>query len=232
MLKYVNGQWIAMGILGVCLLEIVIKGILSLVYRRLLRGAKDMGHSDHPFMKTLCRKFETCYKLQIGVPNVNVFVEKYLRHYRMLGFHLQGWESFCNACMLLSMLTSLGGSIIAMILDIGQYTILGCLMAGVVGNGLILLFDCIYAIPGKRELLYIDMVDFLENIYKPRLENETFHAEMVEEYQQKYFEEEPSGKVVSLKAKDSGKQKDKEIAIEFTKEEEKVIRDVIREYMG
>lgn len=230
MMKYLDGQWAAAGILGLCLFEIIVKGILCIMYRRLIRGAKDMGHSGHPLMKMLCRKFETCYQLQIGVPNVNVFVEKYIRHYRVLGLHLHGWESFCNACMLLSMLASLGGGITAMILNSGQYMVLGCLIAGVAGNGLILLFDCLYGIPAKRELLHIDMVDYLENIYKPRLENETFHSQMVEEYQQKYFEEEPSGKVVSLNAK--GPEKQKDIAIEFTKEEEKVIRDVIREYMG
>lgn len=231
MTEFMNHYGIVYGVLLLCVLEILAKGMLSHTYGRLIKAARDMGRSEHRLMKTLRVKFEACYKLKIGVPNVEIFVEKYLRHYRVLGLHLKTWEAFCNQCMLLAMMGSLGGGIWAMIQGMNQAVIFSGLFAGILGNGCILLFDGMYGVHNKRELLRVDMMDFLENIYKPRLENETFHSQMLEEYQQEYFDEERKmAKVVSLVSKEEEPRA--EIPIEFTKEEEEVIRDVIREYMG
>lgn len=215
-----------------CVLEILMKGMLSHTYKRLIHAASDMGRSDHKLMKTLRMKFDTCYKLKIGVTDVDVFIEKYLQHYRALGLRLRTWESVSNLCMLLSMICGLGGAVCAMGFGLDRWLVFVSLFAGVFGNGLILVFDCLYEIPNKRNLLRVDMLDFLENVYKPRLENETFHAQMVEQYQKEYFQDDPerTDKVVNLPARDPLKQK--EPVLEFTEEEEEVILDVIREYMG
>lgn len=240
-----------------CVMEILSRGMLSHTYRRLIRAAEDMGRSDHRLMKSLRMKFDTFYRLKIGVADVNIFVERYLQHYRVLGLRLRTWESVGNLCMLLSMITGLGGAVCAMAMELDRTAVFSSLFAGIFGNGLILAFDCLYEIQNKRELLRIDMMDFLANIYKPRLENETFHAQMVEEYQKEYFEgddqntdRKSSGrtnvgkttpnrtthdrantdKVVKLLSR--GQEKRSELPIEFTAEEEEVIMDVIREYMG
>lgn len=230
MTEFMSRYGIVYGVLLVCTLEIIVKGMISHTYGRLIRAARDMGRSEHRLMKSLRVKFETCYRLKIGVSNVNVFVEKYLRHYRVLGLHLKTWEALCNQCMLIAMMGSLGGGIWAIIQGLEQEVIFSSLFAGILGNGVILLFDGIYGIHNKRELLRVDMMDFLENIYKPRLENETFHSQMLEEYRQEYFDDEAAkaAKVVNLVPKEE----EPEVPIEFTKEEEEVIRDVIREYMG
>lgn len=77
------------------------------------------------------------------------------------------------------------------------------------------------------------MTDYLENICKPRLENETFHPVDMEKYRQEYFEDgdtEKQQKVVnfSLREKDPVTVED----LTFTPEEESVIREVIQEYLG
>lgn len=215
-----------------CLVEILEKGMLNHTYKRLIRAASDMGRSDHRLMKSLRMKFDTCYQLKIGVADVEIFVEKYLQHYRFWGLRLRMWETLGNLFMLLSMLAGLGGAVAAMALGLDRNLVFVSLFTGIFGNGLILVFDCLYEIPDKRKLLRIDMLDFLENVYKPRLENETFHAQMVEQYQKEYFEDDSQhgDKVVNLPARDPLKQK--EPAMEFTDQEEEVILDVIREYMG
>lgn len=218
-------------VLGLCLVGGILKAMVSHTYSRLVRAAKDMGHSEHRLMKNLCNKFETCYKLKIGVPDVPVFVEKYLCHYTIMGVSMRSWEMFSHFLMLLSMILSFSGSVCAMAWDLNPNTVYGTLFAGVVGNGILLLFDCLFHISDKRNMLRIDMIDFLENIYKPRLENETFHVKMMEEYQKEYFSEDPSrqGKVVSFVSREPEVREP--VPVEFTKEEEKIIRDVLREYM-
>lgn len=218
--------------LGLCSLGVLAGGVLCCTYKRLIRAAKEMGHSEHRLMKSLCKRFETCYQLKIGVPDVPVFVDKYVRHYSVLGIRLRSWESLENLCMVLSMMTGLGGAVYAMAEGLAPDIMYGSLLAGVFGNGILLAFECFYNIRNKRKLLQTDMVDFLGNIYKPRLENETFHVEMMEEYRQEYFNEESDKKdnVVNFPPREPKKGKIR--PVEFTKEEEEIIRDVIREYMG
>ena len=233
MTEFLNQFGMVYVIGGLCLFGALIRGMVSHTYSRLVRAAKDMGHSEHRMMKTLCNKFETCYQLKIGVPDVPVFVEKYLRHYTVFGLRLGVWELFGHFFMLLSMILSFCGAVCAMAWDLDSKVVYSALFAGVVGDGILLLLDCLFHVADKRNLVRVDMVDFLENVYKPRLENETFRPEMMEEYQREYFEEsgQHQGKVVNLPTREQERAREP-VPVEFTKEEEKIIRDVLREYMG
>lgn len=232
MTELIQKQIIGVGVAGICLLYFLTKMILRHTYKRLICAARDMGHSQHKLMKTLRMKFDTCYQLKIGVPNVTLFVEKYLRHYRVLGIHLRTWENFTSLCVVLVMVGSMGGGIWAMMQELPSGLVFLQLLIGVLGTGALLLCDYIWNTANEWELLLVDISDYLENVCKPRLENETFHPVDVAQYQQEYFDEEQEAlhKVVSFAPKE------KELVsardIEFTKEEEKVIREVIQEYLG
>lgn len=232
MTELISRQGIAVGAAGICFLYFLIKMMLRFTYKKLIRAAGDMGRSKNRLMKMLCMKFNACYKLKIGVPNVPLFVEKYLRHYRVLGIYLKSWENVTNICIVFVMVSSMGGGIWAMMYDLPGYTVFIQLLAGVVGTGTLMLFDCLWDTADQWDLLVVDITDYLENICKPRLENEVFHPVDVEKYRREYFdgEQETPHKVVSF----APKEKDLVTAedIEFTKEEEKVIREVIQEYMG
>lgn len=232
MTELIQRQMIAVGVLSICLFYLFAKLILRHTYTKLIKEARDMGHSKHKLMKTLRMKFDTCYQLRIGVPNVTLFVEKYLRHYHVLGIHLKSWENFTSLCVVLVMVGSMGGGIWAMMQNLPSDLVFFQLLAGVLGTGILLLFDYLWNTANQWELLLVDISDYLENVCKPRLENETFHPVDVEQYQNEYFDDEREAlhKVVSFapKNKDLVTAKD----IEFTKEEEEVIREVIQEYMG
>lgn len=232
MTDIIQKQMIAMGVAGICLLCFLVKMILRYTYKRLIKEARDMGHSSHKLMKTLRLKFETCYQLRIGVPNVTLFVEKYLRHYRVMGIHLRTWENFTSLCVVLVMVSSMAGAIWAMMHGLPSGIVFFQLLAGVLGTGVLLLCDYVWNTGNQWELLLVDVTDYLENICKPRLENETFHPVEVEKYRKEYFDKEQDAlhKVVNLVPKE----RDPVTAgdIEFTPEEEVVIREVIQEYLG
>lgn len=230
--ELIQKQIVIMGVAGVCMLYFLVKMMLRHTYRKLIRAARDMGHSRHRLMKTLRMKFNTCYQLRIGVPNVSLFVKKYLGHYRVLGIYLKTWENFTSFCVVFVMVGSMGSAIWAMMYDLPSSTVFSQLLTGVLGTGTLLLFDYLWNTANQWELLHIDITDYLENVCKPRLENEIFHPVDVEKYRKEYFDEEQDAlnKVVNLvpKEKDSVTMKE----IEFTPEEEDVIREVIQEYLG
>ena len=82
--------------------------------------------------------------------------------------------------------------------------------------------DLVLDLTERRERGKVEIVDYLENVCQPRLENEFFHQEEMQEYRKEYFDKER-------------KQLDKLLQpeqIQFTKEEQKVIEEVLKEYMA
>lgn len=221
-----------MAVTGICVMSILIRWMLFHTYRRLLRAASDMGHSSHRLIKVLCMKFETCYHLKIGVPNVSLFVEKYLRHYRVFGLHLKTWEHLNTIGVVLVMAACMGKSIWGMMMGAKSMQVFLPLLIGVAGTGVLLFIDFTWNTENLWKTLQVDITDYLENICKPRLENETFHLAEMKEYQRKYFTEDE--KVVNFEDKQNERNgKPKELAdYSFTQEEEKVICEVIQEYLG
>ena len=108
------------------------------------------------------------------------------------------------------------------------------LLAGVFATGVLLLIEYIANTSNLFDMLQVDITDYLENICKPRLENELFHAEHLSEYQREYFDETPEQKVVDLDFSKKKTEPNKLTSedLTFTKEEESVIREVIQEYLG
>ena len=233
MTEWIQKQYMVAGVAGICLLYFLVKLMIRHTYGRMLKAARDMGHSKHKLMKMLVMKFNTCYQLKIGVPNVSLFVQKYLRHYRVMGIHLKTWENMTSICIVMVMVSSMGSGIWAMMKNLPGGTVFLQLLTGVIGTGLLLLTDYLLNTGNQWDLLVVDMTDYLENICKPRLENETFHPVDMEKYRQEYFEDgdtEKQQKVVnfSLREKDPVTAED----LTFTPEEESVIREVIQEYLG
>lgn len=232
MFMEIINQKIIIGVAGLCLISFCVKLMLRHTYKRLLRAASDIGHSRHRLMKTLCMKFETCYQLKIGVPNVSLFVEKYLRHYHVLGLHMRTWEHVNMLCIILVMSGSMGNSIWNMMQGRESNQVFLPLLAGIIGTGLLLFIDFVWNTENQWQMLQVDITDYLENVCKPRLENETFHPTELQEYQKEYFSEED--KVVNFEPKHS-EEKDEQTTfpdLSFTAEEEEVIREVIHEYLG
>lgn len=218
-IEYCENYGIAL-ITGIfCLFAIISKWVVSSTYRHLVREAKDMGHSTHRFMKSICNRFEICYHLKLGVPDVDTFVDKYVYHYRTGGIRLGRWESISLFCMVMSMVSSIFGVWLAIYCHMSREVLYGTLFAGLFGNGVYLGVDCLFCIEYKKQLLRTDMIDYLGNVYKPRLENEAFHEEAIQEYRNEYFQVEKK------------EEKKKPLPITFTKEEEAVIREVLQEYM-
>lgn len=203
------------------------KLIVRVIYRGLIRSAGQMGKSEHPLMKMLLKKFETCYQLKMGVENVEIFVDKYLNSYKVAGFHLNTWEAMSDVCFGITLLTSLLCNLYIAVLGGSRLMMAEFLFTGIAVCGVIILEDILLNLRFCRKRLMVEMRDYLENICKPRLENQTFRKEEMEEYHHEYFEEERA----QLDELLSERQGEPQVDLKFTKEEEAVIEEVLKEYM-
>lgn len=197
-------------ILGICGLGILIKFILSMKYRLLIRASKRMGTSKNRLMRVLRLKFETCYKLNIGVNNVDTFVDKYVYRYRFGGILLYTWETISGELIILSVLSGSIFSILGLLEECKRDDILSTFIAGVLGALVLISYDHFVNLNTKRKVLKVNVRDYLENFLKSRLENGEFSSDLLEQYKKEYLE---------LPTK-SGKKKDK-------KQEKKEIPELV-----
>lgn len=232
MLNELLNQKNVTGVAILCFISFVVKLMLRHTYKKMLRAASDIGHSRHRLLKTIRMRFEVCYQLKIGVPNVSLFVEKYMRHHRVFGIHMRAWEHVNMLCIILVMVGSMGNSIWNMMQGGESTQVFLPLLTGIVGTGLLLFMDFVWNTEEQWKLLQIDVTDYLENVCKPRLENEIYHPAELQNYQKEYFDE--VDKVVNFEAKHMEKNGEQTVVPEFnfTAEEEEVIREVIHEYLG
>jgi hypothetical protein len=73
--------------IGLCGIGLAIRLIIDLVYNKLVKESDNPGASNNKQLKHMKMKFETCYKLKIGVNNVDTFVDKNVLRHRFGGIY-------------------------------------------------------------------------------------------------------------------------------------------------
>ncbi len=174
--------------LVLCACGILLKLILNLIYSRLIKASDNMSKSRNKLTQMMKKKFETCYKLKIGVNNVDIFVDKYVFRHRFCGILLSTWENIGGQVLMLCLLIGSISTLIGLIYECGKQQILGTFSVGILTSGLLIFLEGLINTSGKKELIRLNMKDYLENILKVRLEREIVQPELIEQYKKEYFQ--------------------------------------------
>ena len=151
--------------------------VLHFKLKRLIRAAEHPGKSEHPLIKVMLNKFTACYKVKVGVNNVDNFVDKYVYTYKIGGFYLFTWDKICGqpAWILLY------GCFIQVIVDYfycsGKVTDLSTIGIGVAASGLLMLYNHLFDRMDKLRVFGKEMADYLENSLGAKLEQEYSNLE-------------------------------------------------------
>lgn len=174
--------------IGMCGLGLILRLILNVVYRKLLKESDKFGSTNHKRLKHTKLKFETCYKLKIGVNNVDTFVDKSVLGYRLCGILLSTWENYSGQTLFISLLAIPLSAVFGAFFKCEVDLILFTAVVGMSTCAILVIVDKIMNIPTKKKIMKLNMLDYLENFYKVRLEREIFHPELLEEYRKEYFQ--------------------------------------------
>lgn len=224
---------------------ILTKIILSLVYRQLVKASQNMGASENKLMKLMRIRFDTCYKIKLGVHNVDSFVDKYVYSHKICGISLYTWENLSGQINIICLLFTMFAGGGALILHCGQDILLSTFITGIGSVIMLIALEKLFGISAKQKIMRVHMKDFLENNLKVKLENEYFLSEEMEEYRNNYFSKEETvkdtGKRVRQKAekaaekiaeKEAEQSLEKAAAVSSAKEEdEKIIEEILKEYL-
>lgn len=167
---------------GVAGIGVLLRLILSMVYRRLVGASEHMGKTRNKWAKQLKSRFETCYQLKIGVKNVDIFVDKYVYKQKFCGVLLSTWELISGQMKYLCLLAASVGGIIGLVTECGRNEILFTFFTGLWTSALLMIVDNMSGLKGKKQILRLNLKDYLENFLKVRFENPEEYDAIQKEY--------------------------------------------------
>jgi len=173
--------------LGIC---IVLRVFLGLLYRNMIKETDNMASTENRLLRQCKTKFASCYQMSNGVANIPVFVDKFLNRMALGHLSFETLYHLSGQLMLLSVVFS-GAGVCKSI--IGGRTLGDVLPFYIVSFfGLYVYFSVstVVDIRGKKRILKVNLIDYLENHLSPRIDVTRQDLEML--YGESAFEEKKS----------------------------------------
>ncbi len=150
--------------------SILIRVGLGLMYLHLIRETDNMASTRSRQLKQCKLKFANCYQLNNGIANVPIFVDKFISRMSLGPISPHLLEHLSGQLMLLSVVSSGVGVCRRIIAGSKFVQILPFYIASMTGLYLFFSISAIVDLKGKRRVLKINLVDYLENHLSGRME--------------------------------------------------------------
>lgn len=150
--------------------SIVLRVFLGLLYRNMIKEADNMASTENRLLRQCKTKFASCYQMSNGVANIPVFVDKFLNRMALGHLSFETIYHLSGQLMLLSVVFS-GVGVCKSIM--GGRTLGDVLPFYIVSFfGLYIYFSVstVVDIRGKKRVLKVNLVDYLENHLSPRID--------------------------------------------------------------
>lgn len=158
------------GILALLSASIICQIILGVIYRRLIWESEHMSTTTDKSLQQLKLKFSGCYKLNEKISNIPVFVDKYLGNIKFKGISLTTLKHLSGQLMLLAVLVAGIGAFLGIVRDDSFLAIAPFYIISFAGLYCYFAVASLVDIPGRLNILRINLVDYLENHLANRLE--------------------------------------------------------------
>lgn len=161
---------------------IIMEVMLGIKYGNFLRKTWKIGVEKHELTENIKKKYELCHRMNMNVNNVDKFVDKYVYKQKLMGIKLCTWEGLCGQ------LCSIAGGIavlaiaLALLGGCGQDVIIRYMIQGSISLTLLITFWKAGNVSTKKEVIHLNLCDYLENIYQVRLEKEKENPEWSSQY--------------------------------------------------
>lgn len=208
-------------------LGVVAKLFSWVSYKRLEKATSNMNESKNTFTRRIKLKFENCYKLNLDIKNIQVFVEKYVREYRQSGIPLIYFGKTLQVVAVLIGIVAISGAFLQYENGIEMRSVSELIMTGILGELIVLLFELIFDTKSMPERISVNLEEYLENVFSRRLQLEYDDTEikpvMSDEEVYSMGDIHTAASKVRLKR---SRKPEPEVS-----EEETVIREIIKEFL-
>lgn len=161
---------------AVCVLGILSRLVARNLYKRLMRETDNMTLTKNRFLRDLRQKAENTYRLNQGICNTKVFLERQLAGYRRLGLSLDGWGNLAGQLTVLCFFLGGAAAFGAYWYRCDSYFVALYGSVGVLAGLLTLFMDYGVNLGERKNQLVNALQDYLENSLFQRLARETASA--------------------------------------------------------
>ena len=159
--------------------SIICQILLGVIYHRLIRETENMSATKNKSLQQLKLKFTSCRQLHESIPNVSVFVDKYLNQISVGKIPVSFLRHFSGQLTLLAVLVAGIGACLGIIRDESFLMIAPFYLASFLGLYLYFAITSLSDLPGKINVLRTNLVDFLENHLSSRLNQTSLDMRLV-----------------------------------------------------
>lgn len=150
-------------------LSIFLKIFLGMLYRHMIKEADNMAITNNKLLKQCKIKFSNCYELNNGIHNIPVFVDKFINRLSLGHFSFDLIYHLSGQLMLLSVVFAGVGICRSILAGRTLGAILPFYIVSFLGLYLYFSVSTVADIKGKRRVLKINLVDYLENHLSSRM---------------------------------------------------------------
>lgn len=152
----------------VCSLFLMI--MIGALYQNLITETDNMSSTTNKLLKQCKLKFANCYRLNAGVANISVFVDKFINRLSIGKFSFRMLYHMSGQLMLLSVFFAGLGACISIVAGASLGQILPYYIVSLFGLYLYFSVSTLVDIKGKIQVLKVNLIDYLENHMVKRLE--------------------------------------------------------------
>lgn len=179
MLELIQSGVYIYGLATLAVIGVLSKVIMAIRYGKLERQACEVAITRDSNIRLWKNKFENTYRINKGMNDAGLFVERCLEQCKLLGVRMMVWDRvnriLCGACLLLGLVAvtveQSAGSAVGQILSHFLTTVCIC--------GLMVFVEFFCETADKRQRLSVNLEDYFTNVLSLRLQNgvETITAE-------------------------------------------------------
>lgn len=197
----------------------------------LIRAAENMSATDNRFLKQLKLKFQNCYQLNEGVSNIPVFVDKYMNKIRFGKCSLNLISHLSGQLMLLSVFAAGTGACGAIASGGTWGEVLPFYLFSILGLYLYFAVSALVDVPGRKNVLRTNLIDFLENHMKGRLACVGEDLDRIAQGKTVVFDPAQGGKPSAMDTASKAVETETGQAL-FNEEKEKELEILLREFLA
>lgn len=170
MMNYLNQPFIILLTLILMAVAILCQTAIGIIYQRLIHQADTLSGVDSKLLKRCKERFVNCYKLNGGVANISVFVDKYINRIKVCGMSINFMKHLSGQLMLAGVFMA-GFGVCKGIVEGRRFVdLLPFYIISLFGIYLYLSVVSIVDMASRRNALKVNLMDYLENTVAKRLE--------------------------------------------------------------
>ena len=218
---------------------------IGVIYQRMIQAADTLSGTDSKLLNQCKERFVNCYKLNGGVANIPVFVDKYINRIRVMGMSISFMKHLSGQLMLAGVFVAGFGVCKGIVEGRRVVDLLPFYIISLFGIYLYLSIMSIVDVPNRRKMIKTNLTDYLENTVAQRLEHgivekEKLLWELAQEKSARVakrskVDKNDAGESAVLDSSDDvsdGSERNEEKAPVFSQEEAHELEELLRSIIG